>query len=152
MLCEIRGGRWIWYYNIIACTDGLCFRLIPLLLVLQIYPENVTQTTMLSEEAMKVGFSGGLVVDYPHSTRAKKYYLCLMVGAHSNTPLPPALQSENEVAVARREGARGNKRRKVEGAKGKAWILKKKDQMRQKGYVGIAPDTKYTGRKRKSRM
>jgi 18S rRNA (guanine1575-N7)-methyltransferase len=120
----------------------LCFRL-------QIYPENVTQTTMLSEEAMKVGFSGGLVVDYPHSTRAKKYYLCLMVGAQSSTSLPPALQSEDEVAVGRREG---NKRRKVEGAKGKAWILKKKDQMRQKGYVGIAPDTKYTGRKRKSRM
>lgn len=28
---------------------------------------------------MKVGFSGGLVVDFPHSTRAKKYYLVLLV-------------------------------------------------------------------------
>jgi 18S rRNA (guanine1575-N7)-methyltransferase len=104
---------------------------------------------MLSEEAMKVGFCGGLVVDYPHSTRAKKYYLCLMVGAPSSTSLPPALQSEDEVAVGHRES---NKRRKVEGVKGKAWILNKKEKMRQKGYVGIAPDTKYTGRKRKSRM
>ena len=26
------------------------------------------------------GFAGGLVVDYPHSTRAKKYFLVLMVG------------------------------------------------------------------------
>lgn len=32
------------------------------------------------------GFSGGLVVDYPHSTRAKKYYLCLMVGSSGYIP------------------------------------------------------------------
>ena len=103
---------------------------------------------------MKVGFSGGVVVDYPHSTRAKKYYLCLMVGApRAAAALPRALQSEGEVAVAARERPAG-KRRKVEGggAKGKAWVLRKKDQMRLKGYVGIAPDTKYTGRKRKARM
>lgn len=35
-------------------------------------------------------------------------------------------------------------------AKGKAWIFKKKEQARRKGYVGIPVDTKYTGRKRKS--
>ena len=29
---------------------------------------------------MQAGFSGGLVVDYPHSTRAKKFFLVLMVG------------------------------------------------------------------------
>lgn len=29
----------------------------------------------------QVGFSGGLVVDFPHSTRAKKFFLVLMVGA-----------------------------------------------------------------------
>lgn len=28
----------------------------------------------------QAGFSGGLVVDYPHSTRAKKFFLVLMVG------------------------------------------------------------------------
>jgi 18S rRNA (guanine1575-N7)-methyltransferase len=37
-------------------------------------------------------------------------------------------------------------------AKGKAWIFKKKEQARRKGYVGIPVDTKYTGRKRKSRF
>lgn len=120
---------------------------------MQIYPENVSQTTMLSEEAMKVGFSGGVVVDYPHSTRAKKYYLCLMVGAsRAAAALPRALTGEGEVAVAGRERPAGKRRRVEGGAKGKAWVLKKKDQMRQKGYVGIAPDTKYTGRKRKARM
>jgi hypothetical protein len=30
--------------------------------------------------AFQAGFSGGLVVDYPHSTRAKKFFLVLMVG------------------------------------------------------------------------
>ena len=37
-------------------------------------------------------------------------------------------------------------------AKGKAWILKKKEQARHKGYVGIPGDTKYTGRKRKTKF
>ena len=37
-------------------------------------------------------------------------------------------------------------------AKGRAWIEKKKLSMRQKGYDNIAPDSKYTGRKRKSRF
>jgi 18S rRNA (guanine1575-N7)-methyltransferase len=109
---------------------------------------------MLAEEAMKVGFGGGLVVDYPHSTRAKKYYLCLMVGApHGGAALPPALAAEGEVSVGERQ--HGGKRRKVAGAgggRGKSWVFKKKEQMRGKGYVGIAPDSKYTARKRKDRF
>jgi 18S rRNA (guanine1575-N7)-methyltransferase len=28
---------------------------------------------MITQQAMKAGFTGGLVVDYPNSTRAKKY-------------------------------------------------------------------------------
>ena len=55
---------------------------------------------------------------------------------------------------------RENKRRKV-GPKGSAsssgksasgsrdWVLKKKDQMRRRGYGAVPQDTKYTGRKRK---
>jgi 18S rRNA (guanine1575-N7)-methyltransferase len=34
------------------------------------------------------------------------------------------------------------------GGKGKGWVLSKKAQMRKKGY-DLAPDTKYTARKRK---
>ena len=41
---------------------------------------STLQATLLTNAAMKVGFSGGLVVDFPHSTRAKKYFLVLMVG------------------------------------------------------------------------
>lgn len=112
---------------------------------------------MLSEEAIKVGFGGGLVVDYPHSTRAKKYYLCLMVGAPAATALPRALQDGGEVPIAGRDRQGGHKRRKLkdgEGSgKGKQWVYHKKEQMRGKGYVGIAPDSsKYTARKRKARF
>lgn len=30
---------------------------------------------MITKAAMKAGFSGGLVVDYPNSSKAKKLYL-----------------------------------------------------------------------------
>lgn len=119
----------------------------------QIYPENASQAAMLSEEAMKVGFTGGIVVDYPHSTRAKKYYLCLMVGASHAAQLPMALGSggDGEVQVAGR--ARPGKRKAVvKGGKDRDWVIKKKSQARHKGHLGVAPDTKYTGRKRKARF
>lgn len=48
---------------------------------LQIYPENAAHLEMLSAAAAKAGFRGGLVVDFPNSTKAKKYYLCLVAGA-----------------------------------------------------------------------
>lgn len=45
----------------------------------------------------------------------------------------------------------GKKLQQGSGAqlKTKSWILKKKSQMRKKGYTSIPVDTKYTGRKRK---
>ncbi len=45
--------------------------------VLQFYPENPEQAVLIAQCASKVGFAGGVVVDYPNSTKAKKYYLCL---------------------------------------------------------------------------
>ncbi len=35
---------------------------------------------MITAAAMKSGFAGGLIVDYPHSTKAKKHFLFLMAG------------------------------------------------------------------------
>ncbi len=35
---------------------------------------------MITKSALKSGFSGGLVVDYPNSTKAKKFYLVLDAG------------------------------------------------------------------------
>lgn len=72
---------------------------------------------MLTSTAMKAGFSGGLVVDFPHSTRAKKYFLVLMVGSSSYQPQAKGIDGEDsddadqEVQVANRQ--RSNKRRKT---------------------------------------
>jgi 18S rRNA (guanine1575-N7)-methyltransferase len=119
---------------------------------LQLYPENAEQATLISEEAMKAGFSGGLVVDYPHSTRAKKFFLCLMVGSPSTVSMPPALQGPgSQVAVEARESSK-DKKRKADQLKGKSWVIKKKTQRRVKGHTGVAPDSKYTARKRKDKF
>ncbi len=74
------------------------------------------QAEMLTSTAMKAGFSGGLVVDFPHSTRAKKYFLVLMVGSSSYQPQAKGIDGEDSdedqaVQVASRQ--RGNKRRKT---------------------------------------
>lgn len=57
--------------------------------VFQFYPENSDEIEMITTQAMKAGFYGGLVVDYPNSTKAKKYFLVLMTGG--SVQLPKAL-------------------------------------------------------------
>ena len=74
---------------------------------------------MLTSTAMKAGFSGGLVVDFPHSTRAKKYFLVLMVGSSSYRPQAKGMNGESsdedqEVQVASKQR---NKRRKTANGK-----------------------------------
>jgi 18S rRNA (guanine1575-N7)-methyltransferase len=123
--------------------------------VLQCYPENTEQASMLTNAAMRAGFSGGLVVDFPHSTRAKKYFLVLMVGGAAGLPQARGQdggESDEEGGV--RNAARKTKRRKG-GKGGEAavdWIVRKKSQQRARGYTNIKPDSKYTGRKRKDRF
>lgn len=41
--------------------------------VFQFYPENPAQMELITQQAMKAGFTGGVVVDFPNSTKAKKY-------------------------------------------------------------------------------
>ncbi len=139
---------------------------------------------------MRAGFSGGLVVDYPNSTRAKKYFLVLMVGGTAAVPAAKGVGADamdtsdveyddeydggedGQGGVGGGDGVRvvgrHGKRRKMGGggrehgvgggsarhpeAKGRGWILKKKQQMRGKGYTNIPGDSKYTGRKRKARF
>ena len=60
----------------------------------QFYPENSQQIEMITSQSMKAGFTGGLVVDYPHSTKAKKYFLVLMTGGAQQ--MPKALGAEEE--------------------------------------------------------
>ena len=130
--------------------------------VFQMYPENAVQAEMITVTAMKSGFTGGVVVDFPHSAKARKHYLVLLTSSNGIAQLPKAIEDENAEHVKMFERS-GNKRRR--GAKGKAavsfskrhpqakgrdWILKKKELRRKRGYMDVQPDTKYTGRKRRN--
>lgn len=119
--------------------------------VFQFYPENANQIEMVTTEAMKAGFYGGLVVDYPNSTKAKKFFLVLMTGGAA--PLPKALgDGELEKTVAftnKRE--RFNKLRGKSVKKSRDWILEKKERRRRQG-KNVREDTKFTGRKRSGRF
>lgn len=57
--------------------------------VLQFYPENTDQINKLTLGATQCGFNGGVVVDYPHSTKARKYYLVLYSGHPGANYRPP---------------------------------------------------------------
>jgi 18S rRNA (guanine1575-N7)-methyltransferase len=47
---------------------------------MQLYPESAEQLELITTIALRCGFSGGLVVDYPNSRKARKHYLCLFAG------------------------------------------------------------------------
>ncbi|XP_064612093.1 probable 18S rRNA (guanine-N(7))-methyltransferase [Liolophura sinensis] len=118
--------------------------------VFQLYPENSRQLELITQQSMKAGFTGGLVVDYPNSTKAKKMYLCLFTGG-APQQLPQALgtgteRNENQIAFS-------DKRERLRNARGKSlkrsrdWIIEKKERRRRQGKQ-VRADTKYTGRKR----
>lgn len=58
---------------------------------MQFYPSHPAQIHMITTAAMKCGFSGGVVIDFPHSTRAKKHYLVIQAGQVGGVGfVPPA--------------------------------------------------------------
>lgn len=97
---------------------------------LQIYPENNDQISLMQDCAIKAGFTGGLIVDYPNSTMAKKFYLLLFSG-HRPEHLPAALDGDAPAEDAEtREQIRYSKTRQMSSAekrraggflKGKKW-------------------------------
>lgn len=119
--------------------------------VFQFYPENADQIEMVTSQAMKAGFYGGIVVDYPNSTKAKKYFLVLMTGGAAS--MPKALGNEED----ERRISYIKKREMCKDARGKPmkksrdWILAKKERRRRQG-LETRRDTKYTGRKRSGRF
>lgn len=120
--------------------------------VLQFYPENPKQVELINQQALKAGFNGGVVVDNPESTKAKKFFLVLSCGG-TRFKLPKAI---DETADDRNERIRNEKRERIKdvrkhGVKSRDWILKKKERQRRKGEE-TRPDSKYTGRKRSGRF
>ncbi|KAL2461840.1 S-adenosyl-L-methionine-dependent methyltransferase superfamily protein [Abeliophyllum distichum] len=132
--------------------------------VLQVYPENLAQRELILGFAMRAGFSGGIVVDFPHSTKRRKEYLVLTCGPPSSAA-PRGKGEDGEscsdedssgdednqsVCISDRHRPR-KKQRLNKKMKGREWVLKKKEQMRRKGNA-VPADTKYTARKRKARF
>lgn len=120
--------------------------------VFQFYPENQHQLELIRDQAMKAGFYGGVVVDFPNSSRAKKHYLVLMTGG--SAPLPKALDDETEQSdrvafiKSKREFARRARGKGIK--KTREWIMDKKEKRRKHGEE-VRRDSKYTGRKRSGR-
>lgn len=142
--------------------------------VLQFYPENSEQMEMALRCATQCGFTGGLVVDYPHSTKARKCYLTITAGT-SHTYLAPVVGDVAEGNEYTTSGAsstsshghsgfqvsfekkRGKGRFRKRGKKNRPaphsrdWILSKKERQKRQGKK-IRRNTKYTGRKRKDKF
>lgn len=122
--------------------------------VLQLYPENSEQLELITIQATKAGFTGGVVVDFPNSAKAKKFYLCLFSGP--STFLPKALTEttdEEEATESAFTSERIQRRMARRGVvrKSREWVLEKKERRRRQGKE-VRPDTQYTGRKRKPRF
>uniref|UniRef100_H2Z4R2 18S rRNA (guanine-N(7))-methyltransferase n=1 Tax=Ciona savignyi TaxID=51511 RepID=H2Z4R2_CIOSA len=120
--------------------------------VFQLYPESPQQLELITTQAIRSGFGGGVVVDFPNSTKAKKIFLCLFCGVQSPT-LPKGLGTEEEMTknrqikyVKERDQRTFGKRNK--SIKSRDWIIEKKERRKRQG-KSVCMTTKYTGRKRK---
>ncbi|MCP9258666.1 putative 18S rRNA (guanine-N(7))-methyltransferase [Dirofilaria immitis] len=95
--------------------------------VFQFYPETVSQTEFITIQATKAGFTGGIVIDFPNSTKAKKVYLVLMVGGIQQ--LPKALIEEeemNQISNIGRRSIKNEKRNKRKLKRSREWIETKR--------------------------
>ncbi|RDD37186.1 putative 18S rRNA (guanine-N(7))-methyltransferase [Trichoplax sp. H2] len=127
--------------------------------VFQLYPENSEQLELITTAAMKAGFTGGITVDYPNSTRAKKMFLCLFTGQTAAAQLPQGLDTTfspiANVVQFTNERFSGSKNKLAAPAharkKSRDWILHKKQRRRRQGFE-IRADSKYTGRRRKHKF
>lgn len=131
--------------------------------VLQVYPENLAQLELILSFAMRAGFAGGVVVDYPHSSKSRKEYLVLTCGPPSISTSVPMGKDEDGESCSNDESSddeenqtvcisdrhRPRKKQKIsKRGRGKEWILRKKEQRRRRGDE-VPSDSKYTARKRK---
>mmetsp|Transcript_30824 Transcript_30824/g.72031 ORF Transcript_30824/g.72031 Transcript_30824/m.72031 type:complete len:279 (-) Transcript_30824:36-872(-) len=118
---------------------------------LQFYPETAGQVEMITAAALRCGFGGGLVVDFPHSAKAKKHFLVIYAGLTGSLPqrIPEGLQAEvdEHIEVAKRT-------RQTKGKNGKQKVsyrdkvIEKKEHQRRVGKK-VRQDTKYTARARR---
>ena len=124
--------------------------------VFQFYPENPAQVELITSQAMRAGFTGGVVVDYPNSAKAKKMFLCLFSGTVVQR-LPSGLGTEGAQGVdsvaysQQRDRFAQHKGNRRPAKKSRDWIQEKKERRRKQG-KDVRKDSKYTGRKRKTKF
>lgn len=119
--------------------------------VLQFYPESPAQIEMVTSAALRVGFRGGLLVDFPNSSKAKKHYIVIYTGA----PLADSYNEEKEEwkpakSVNRIRQVHNVKQKRLKQAKMKTpkeRIEQLKERRRLRGQE-VKPGSKYSGRKR----
>merc|ERR1719494_303091 len=106
--------------------------------VFQFYPENSEQIELITSQAMRAGFGGGLVIDFPNSAKAKKMFLCLFAGPTTDK-LPKGLSAQGEEASGQSTVPYTSRREKYKAQGGKPlrksreWILNKKARYRRQG-------------------
>ncbi|BGP05617.1 18S rRNA (guanine1575-N7)-methyltransferase [Rhodotorula toruloides] len=137
--------------------------------VFQFYPESDEQVKFIMTQATRAGFGGGLCVDYPNSSKKKKFYLILFAGQpivggkpqpisvpQGLTDEPSTVSYEKKRADAetrKKLSRKGKGKRGLKGGEGaKEFVLRKKELYRQKGKEGVPRDSKYTARQRKPRF
>lgn len=115
--------------------------------VCQFYPKNEAQRRMISGAAIKAGFGAGVLEDDPGTKNGKLYLVLTVGGGDLQGDITGVVKGMSGVDVvdARRRNRETGKRQERKG--GKAWILRKKEQMERKGKV-VKASSKYTGRKR----
>ena len=73
---------------------------------------------MITSAAMKNGFTGGIIIDYPNSKKAKKYYLFIMAGFsqeiynEAKSVIMPAAKTEEDETDSNDDDEEGGKRYK----------------------------------------
>jgi len=124
--------------------------------IFQFYPENTKQMELLTSAAMKSGFTGGVLADYPNSAKAKKYFLVLFAGMIPGqaTEMPKALTEETAPNTVQFENERRRNKSSKEPKKkfkSKEWIHAKNERRRKQGKK-CAHTSKFTGRQRKPKF
>jgi len=122
--------------------------------VFQFYPENTKQMELLTTAAMKAGFTGGVLVDYPNSAKAKKYFLVLFAGMLPGQAMQMPEPKLEEHETARFESERKRTRKTKEDkskVKSKEWIQKKNERRLKQGKTSAHP-SKYTAQQRKPKF
>ena len=114
--------------------------------VAQFYPKNDEQIEQILGAAKVAGFSGGLVIDDPESKKNKKYYLVLSSGS---TERGEQVNLDGVKMDADLVAKRERKKKLVESRKD--YINRKKEVMKKRGRK-VALDSKFTGRKRRTRF